>query len=71
MQAQRMFDDHMYTRLLAIIGLEIKQTVTTSDNCEAEFVSFFLWPFSPLLFYVILWFLFSIFRPFFLDLWNF
>ncbi|KAK6233045.1 hypothetical protein SCA6_003118 [Theobroma cacao] len=36
-QAQRMFDDHMYTRLLAIIGLEIKQTVTTSDNCEAEF----------------------------------
>ncbi|XP_021281528.1 protein MON2 homolog isoform X5 [Herrania umbratica] len=36
-QAQRMFDDLMYTRLLAIIGLEIKQTVTTSDNCEAEF----------------------------------
>ncbi|XP_022719220.1 protein MON2 homolog isoform X2 [Durio zibethinus] len=35
-QAQRMFDDHMYTRLLAIIGLAIKQTVTTTDNCEAE-----------------------------------
>lgn len=40
MQAQRMFDDHMYTRLLAIIGLAIKQAVTTSDNSEAEFVSF-------------------------------
>ncbi|XVF57298.1 hypothetical protein PTKIN_Ptkin06aG0194000 [Pterospermum kingtungense] len=37
LQAQRMFDDHMYTRLLAIIGLAIKQAVTTSDNSEAEF----------------------------------
>ncbi|XWS42471.1 hypothetical protein CRYUN_Cryun16bG0016700 [Craigia yunnanensis] len=36
-QAKRMFDDHMYTRLLAIISLAIKQTVTTSDNSEAEF----------------------------------
>ncbi|TYH46050.1 hypothetical protein ES332_D11G308900v1 [Gossypium tomentosum] len=35
-QAQRMFDDQMYKRLLAIIGLAIKQTVTKSDNCEAE-----------------------------------
>ncbi|XWS58298.1 hypothetical protein CRYUN_Cryun08bG0021900 [Craigia yunnanensis] len=35
-QAQRMFDDHMYTRLLAIIGLAIKQTVASSDNSEAE-----------------------------------
>ncbi|OMO62280.1 hypothetical protein CCACVL1_22908 [Corchorus capsularis] len=36
-QAQRMFDDAMYTRLLALVGLAIKQTVTTSNNCEAEF----------------------------------
>ncbi|XVE62867.1 hypothetical protein DITRI_Ditri06bG0154300 [Diplodiscus trichospermus] len=36
-QAQRMFDDHMYTRLLAIIGLTIEQTMTTSDHSEAEF----------------------------------
>ncbi|KAK8589392.1 hypothetical protein V6N12_023790 [Hibiscus sabdariffa] len=36
-QAQRMFDNQMYTRLLAIIGLVIKQTVTKSDNCEDEF----------------------------------
>ncbi|KAE8729705.1 Cysteine synthase D1 isoform 1 [Hibiscus syriacus] len=31
-QAQRMFDNQMYTRLLAIIGLAIKKTVTKSDN---------------------------------------
>ncbi|XP_039022425.1 protein MON2 homolog isoform X2 [Hibiscus syriacus] len=36
-QAQRMFDNQMYTRLLAIIGLAIKQNVTKSDNCEDEF----------------------------------
>lgn len=38
-QAQRMFDDQRYKRLLAIIGLAIKQTLTKSDNCEAEPVS--------------------------------
>ncbi|XVF06259.1 hypothetical protein REPUB_Repub06bG0032300 [Reevesia pubescens] len=36
-QAQMMFDNQMYTRLLAIICLAIKETVTTSDNCEPEF----------------------------------
>ncbi|KAE8684166.1 protein MON2-like protein isoform X2 [Hibiscus syriacus] len=38
-QAQRMFDNQMYTRLLAIIGLAIKQNVTKSDNCEDEFLN--------------------------------
>ncbi|KAK8546017.1 hypothetical protein V6N12_026821 [Hibiscus sabdariffa] len=36
-QAQLMFNEEMYTRLLVIIGLAMKQTVTTCDNCEAEF----------------------------------
>ncbi|KAI9186171.1 hypothetical protein LWI28_014359 [Acer negundo] len=36
-QAQRMFDDRMYTQLLAIIGLAIKQTMITSENYESEF----------------------------------
>ncbi|KAK3200540.1 hypothetical protein Dsin_023955 [Dipteronia sinensis] len=36
-QAQRMFDDRMYTQLLAIIGLAIKQTVMTNENYESEF----------------------------------
>ncbi|KAJ4719601.1 Protein MON2-like protein [Melia azedarach] len=36
-QAQRMFDDHMYTQLLAIIDFTIKQTIITNDNFETEF----------------------------------
>ncbi|GMI84989.1 hypothetical protein like AT5G27970 [Hibiscus trionum] len=36
-QAQLMFDEEMYTRLLVIIGLAMKQTATTCDNCESEF----------------------------------
>ena len=38
-QAQRMFDDSMYTRLLAIIDLAVKQAIVTTDNFESEFVS--------------------------------
>ncbi|GKV07351.1 hypothetical protein SLEP1_g19144 [Rubroshorea leprosula] len=37
-QAQRMFDDHMYMQLLAIIDLNIKQTLITNDNFENESV---------------------------------
>lgn len=36
-QAQRMFDDSMYTRLLAIIDLAVKQAIVTTDNFESEF----------------------------------
>lgn len=38
-QAQKMFDDRMYTQLLAIIDLAVKQTMITHDNYEIEFVS--------------------------------
>ena len=34
-----MFDDSMYTRLLAIIDLAVKQAIVTTDNFESEFVS--------------------------------
>ncbi|PON73920.1 Armadillo-type fold containing protein [Parasponia andersonii] len=36
-QAQRMFDDHLYTQLLGIIDLAIKQAIATNDNFETEF----------------------------------
>ncbi|KAJ0013658.1 hypothetical protein Pint_20577 [Pistacia integerrima] len=36
-QAQRMFDDNMYTQLLAIIDLAVKQTMITNENYETEF----------------------------------
>ncbi|KAL5566940.1 hypothetical protein UlMin_030104 [Ulmus minor] len=36
-QAQRMFDDKLYTQVLGIIDLAIKQSLITSDNFEAEF----------------------------------
>lgn len=36
-QAQKMFDDRMYTQLLAIIDLAVKQTMITHDNYEIEF----------------------------------
>lgn len=36
-QAQKMFDDRMYTQLLAIIDLVVKQAIITSDNFETEF----------------------------------
>ncbi|GMN25335.1 hypothetical protein TIFTF001_000898 [Ficus carica] len=36
-QAQRMFDDHLYTQLLGIIGLAVKQAVINNDNFETEF----------------------------------
>lgn len=38
-QAQKMFDDKMFSQLLAIIDLAAKQTIVTNDNFEAEFVS--------------------------------
>lgn len=38
-QAQRMFDDHRFSQLLAIIQLAIKQTMITNDNYESDFVS--------------------------------
>ncbi|XP_044475978.1 protein MON2 homolog isoform X3 [Mangifera indica] len=37
LQAQRMFDDNMYTQLLAIIDLAVKQTMITNENYETEF----------------------------------
>lgn len=50
MQAQKMFDDRLYTQLLAVIHLVIKQAIVASDNCETEYVSdnCFLLPTSPL-----------------------
>ncbi|KAF5740546.1 protein MON2 isoform X1 [Tripterygium wilfordii] len=36
-QAQRMFDDLMFTQLLAIIDLTIKQTISVNDNFESEY----------------------------------
>ncbi|KAK4596244.1 hypothetical protein RGQ29_014332 [Quercus rubra] len=36
-QAQRMFDDSMYTQLLAIIDLVVKQAIITTDHFESEF----------------------------------
>ncbi|KAK7838901.1 protein mon2 like protein [Quercus suber] len=36
-QAQRMFDDSMYTQLLAIIDLAVKQAIITADHFESEF----------------------------------
>lgn len=34
-----MFDDSMYTQLLAIIDLAVKQAIITTDHFESEFVS--------------------------------
>lgn len=34
-----MFDDSMYTQLLAIIDLVVKQAIITTDHFESEFVS--------------------------------
>lgn len=36
-QAQKMFDDRLYTQLLAVIHLAIKQAIVASDNCETEY----------------------------------
>ncbi|XP_042986109.1 protein MON2 homolog isoform X4 [Carya illinoinensis] len=36
-QAHRMFDESMYTQLLAIIDLAVKQAIITTDNFETEF----------------------------------
>ncbi|KAK7277858.1 hypothetical protein RJT34_22877 [Clitoria ternatea] len=36
-QAQGLFDDVMYTRLIAIMDLVVKQTMLTNDNFEMEF----------------------------------
>ncbi|KAL5770732.1 hypothetical protein ACOSP7_014886 [Xanthoceras sorbifolium] len=36
-QAQRMFDDRMYTQLLATVDLATKQTMITSESYETEF----------------------------------
>ncbi|XP_024026387.1 protein MON2 homolog [Morus notabilis] len=36
-QARRMFDDHLYTQLLGVIDLAVKQTVINNDNFETEF----------------------------------
>lgn len=38
-QAQRMFDDHLYKQLLAIIGSAVKQAIIINDSSETEFVS--------------------------------
>lgn len=42
MQAQGLFNDVVYTQLIAIIDLAVKQAMLTNDNFEMEFVS----PFS-------------------------
>lgn len=44
-QAQGMFDDGMYTRLLAVIHTAVKQASTTNNNFEAEFVCQFFFLF--------------------------
>ncbi|KAJ7973440.1 protein MON2-like isoform X1 [Quillaja saponaria] len=36
-QAQRMFDDHMYMRLVTIIVFSMKEAILTNDNFEMEF----------------------------------
>ncbi|XP_020540275.1 protein MON2 homolog isoform X1 [Jatropha curcas] len=36
-QAQRMFDDQMFSQLIAIINLAVKQIIATNDNFESEF----------------------------------
>lgn len=41
-QAQRMFNDEMFSQLIGIIDLAIKQAITTNENFESEFVSKFL-----------------------------
>jgi hypothetical protein len=38
-QAQGSFNDVIYTQLLAIIDLAVKQSMLTNDNFEMEFVS--------------------------------
>lgn len=40
-QAQGMFDNGMYTRLLVVVHTAFKQDSTTNNNFEAEFVSQF------------------------------
>lgn len=42
MQAQGMFSDNMYTRLIAIINMAVKQALLTNDTFEIEFVSLML-----------------------------
>lgn len=39
MQAQGLFNDVIYTQLIAIIDLAVKQAMLTNDNFEIEFVS--------------------------------
>lgn len=46
MQAQGLFNDVIYTQLIAIIDLAVKQAMLTNDNFEMEFVSHFLITFS-------------------------
>jgi len=41
-QAQGLFNDVVYTQLISIIDLAVKQAMLTNDNFEMEFVS----PFS-------------------------
>ncbi|XP_043815885.1 protein MON2 homolog isoform X2 [Manihot esculenta] len=36
-QAQRMFNDEMFSQLIGIIDLAIKQAITTNENFESEF----------------------------------
>lgn len=38
-QAQGLFNDVVYTQLIAIIDLAVKQAMLTNDNFEMEFVS--------------------------------
>lgn len=40
-QAQMMFDNQMYTQLLSVVDLAIKQAIITNENFETEFVSLF------------------------------
>lgn len=40
-QAQNMFDDKMFSQLLGIIDLAVKEAIVTNDNFETEFVSRF------------------------------
>jgi hypothetical protein len=53
-----MFDDRMYTQLLAIIDLVVKQAIITTDSFETEFVSMISYS-TPFLFTFFLSFFFS------------
>ena len=46
-QANGMFDSGMYTRLLGVIHMAVKQAKISNNNFEAEFVSQFFFFSTP------------------------